>query len=195
MAKKCLYAILIIIVIIISFSILSIYNLKKLRKMIPIYKIGDVIIDNLYEGFTDEEFFQCISHLTFDGELTISSFLGNDIDSSAPEYCKVHHNMIYQKISKALKKIMPKSGKFTLKFEMKDNVYHFYYEDEQNVSTVEFIEENIVNNNNNNDNDNDKKKAKYDDEIEQYYINSRKDCVEYGLKSPNEEIIVCTKYL
>ena len=28
-------------------------------------------------------------------------------------------------------------------------------------------------------------------ELEQYYIKSRKDCVEYGLR---EEIIVCTKY-
>ena len=160
-----------------------VYNKERDRFLSPDNR-GDVVLYNATEGpksWAIHVLMGCV-------------FLGNDIDSSAPEYCKVHHNMIYQKISKALNKIMPKSGKFTLKFEMKDNVYHFYYEDEQNVSTVEFIEENIVNNNNN-DNDNDKKKAKYDDEIEQYYINSRKDCVEYGLKSPNEEIIVCTKYL
>ena len=36
-----------------------------------------------------------------------------------------------------------------------------------------------------------KENKSYDDELEQYYIKSRKDCVEYGLK---EEIIVCTKY-
>ena len=52
-----------------------------------------------------------------------------------------------------------------------------------------------MNNNSMNNTNNDKKKVKYDDEIEQYYINSRKDCVEYGLKSPEEETIVCTKYL
>ena len=35
----------------------------------------------------------------------------------------------------------------------------------------------------------------YDDnELENYYNNSKKDCVEYGLKSLDENIIVCTKY-
>lgn len=35
----------------------------------------------------------------------------------------------------------------------------------------------------------------YDDnELENYYNNSKKDCVEYGLKSLEENIIVCTKY-
>ena len=33
-----------------------------------------------------------------------------------------------------------------------------------------------------------------DNELENYYINSRKDCVEYGLKSLKEDYIVCTKY-
>ena len=43
--------------------------------------------------------------------------------------------------------------------------------------------------------DNDKKENKiYDDELEQYYLKSRKDCVEYGLKSSDEDLIVCTKY-
>ena len=190
MSKKCLYVILIIISIILSLAFFGFYQMKKLRKMIPIYKIGDVIIDDLYEGFTDEEFFQCITHLTFNGELTISSFLGNIADANAPEYCKIHHNMIYQKITKALHNIEPKNGKYSLKYEIKDGIYNFYYEVEQNFSNFDIFEENIVNNTNN-----DKRKVKYDDEIEQYYINSRKDCVEYGLKSPEEEIIVCTKYL
>ena len=42
-----------------------------------------------------------------------------------------------------------------------------------------------------------KRKKKNDDdseELENYYKNSRKDCVEYGLKSLKEDIIVCTKY-
>ena len=34
----------------------------------------------------------------------------------------------------------------------------------------------------------------YDNELENYYINSRKDCIEYGLKSLKEDIIICTKY-
>ena len=33
-----------------------------------------------------------------------------------------------------------------------------------------------------------------DNELENYYINSRKDCVEYGLKSLKEDYIICTKY-
>ena len=33
-----------------------------------------------------------------------------------------------------------------------------------------------------------------DNELENYYINSRKDCVEYGLRSLKEDYIVCTKY-
>lgn len=32
------------------------------------------------------------------------------------------------------------------------------------------------------------------DKLEIYFIKSRKDCVEYGLKSLNEDFIICTKY-
>ena len=42
-----------------------------------------------------------------------------------------------------------------------------------------------------------KRKNKNDDcdeELEKYFNNSGKDCVEYGLKSLKEDIIVCTKY-
>ena len=92
-------------------------------------------------------------------------------------------------MKKALHNIEPKNGKYSLKYEYKDGIYNFYYEVEQNFSNFDIFEENIVNNTNN-----DKKKVKYDDEIEQYYINSRKDCVEYGLKSSDEDLIVCTKY-
>ena len=43
--------------------------------------------------------------------------------------------------------------------------------------------------------DNNKMESKSnDDELEQYYLKSRKDCVEYGLKSSSEDLIVCTKY-
>ena len=38
------------------------------------------------------------------------------------------------------------------------------------------------------------KNESYDDELEQYYLKSRKDCVEYSLKSSDEDLIVCTKY-
>lgn len=34
----------------------------------------------------------------------------------------------------------------------------------------------------------------YDNELETHYLNSKKDCVEYGLKSSTEDIIVCLKY-
>ena len=34
----------------------------------------------------------------------------------------------------------------------------------------------------------------YDNELEIYYKNSKKDCVEYGLNSLNKEYIICTKY-
>lgn len=34
----------------------------------------------------------------------------------------------------------------------------------------------------------------YENDLETYYLNSKKDCVEYGLKSSTEDIIVCLKY-
>ena len=38
------------------------------------------------------------------------------------------------------------------------------------------------------------KNKEYENELEEYYNNSRRDCVEYGLKSLEENIIICTKY-
>ena len=44
-------------------------------------------------------------------------------------------------------------------------------------------------------NSNRKKKNNDDgEELENYYKQSRKDCVEYGLKSLKEDLIICTKY-
>ena len=39
-----------------------------------------------------------------------------------------------------------------------------------------------------------KKFDDYDNELEDYYLKSKKDCIEYGLKSLKEDIIICTKY-
>ena len=75
-----------------------------------------------------------------------------------------------------------------------NNIDFFGEEEDNNINYIDFEEpkedaKSYFNNRNkkkyNDDNDN---------ELENYYKNSRKDCVEYGLKSLKEDIIVCTKY-
>lgn len=70
----------------------------------------------------------------------------------------------------------------------------FDFIDYVNISLFEYIQnrndekryfDSKEGNNNNKD---------YDNELEIYYKNSQKDCVEYGLNSLNKEYIICTKY-
>ena len=185
MSKRCLGIIISIFLVYILIVLFDFYQIRRIRKMIPKYKIGDILIDNLYEGFSDDQLIQCIYYMNFLKDLTLSSFLGSEANSTIPEFCKVHHNQVYQNISKAIEKITPKDRNCSLITEYKDGINYFYCE----ITFTDSDFENIIKNNYNYDN-----KVKYDDEIEQYYNKSRKDCVEYGLKSSKEEIIVCTKY-
>jgi len=111
----------------------------------------------------------------------------NDVDPSKifqdmnmPEYCIKEYNKFYQSMTESLITQIKKVGNFNFNIDFKTSLF------DVNLN---------VNNNNNASNKDDKKNHKsYDDELEQYYIKSRKDCVEYGLRSPDEDIIVCTKY-
>ena len=95
-----------------------------------------------------------------------------------PEHCKIEYNKITKKISDSFVNKFTSDGKFRLNIGPEGINIDFNVPEEEQVNNFE-----------------DKKKNKsYDDELEQYYIKSRKDCVEYGLKSSDEEIIVCTKY-
>ena len=83
-----------------------------------------------------------------------------------------------------------------------------YYLNNIKIENIENIMKNIYeykNNNNEeksyfpksnkyNENGYIKKFDDYDNELENYYLKSKKDCIEYGLKSLKEDIIICTKY-
>ena len=94
-----------------------------------------------------------------------------------PDYCEKVYNIFYNYIKKQFKN---EGNKFKLKFDLGESDVNIDCNTDKN--NKEYV-------------DNDKKENKiYDDELEQYYLKSRKDCVEYGLKSSDEDLIVCTKY-
>ena len=95
---------------------------------------------------------------------------------------KKKNDNIYNELNEIeTKKIEQNEGsKFKLKFDLEESDVDVDCNTDKN--NKEYV-------------DNDKKENKiYDDELEQYYLKSRKDCVEYGLKSSDEDLIVCTKY-
>ena len=98
-----------------------------------------------------------------------------------PDHCEKVYNIFYNYIYDEIKKQFKNEGnKFKLKFDLEESDVDIDYNTDKN--NKEYV-------------DNDKKENKiYDDELEQYYLKSRKDCVEYGLKSSDEDLIVCTKY-
>ena len=94
-----------------------------------------------------------------------------------PEHCEKVYNIFYNEIKKQYKN---EWSNFKLKFDLEESDVDVDCNTDKN--NKEYV-------------DNDKKENKiYDDELEQYYLKSRKDCVEYGLKSSDEDLIVCTKY-
>ena len=94
-----------------------------------------------------------------------------------PDYCEKEYNIFYNEKKEEFKN---ERNMFKLKFDLGESGVDVDYNTDKN--NKEYV-------------DNDKKKNKsYDDELEQYYLRSRKDCVEYGLKSSNKDLIVCTKY-
>ena len=150
-------------------------------------EVGDIIIDDIFGQIPEEKTLECFEHfhsLMREYKNNINSvynILESDINKKIPSYCKSGYNEMYKFLNEAILNHKPKNYKFTMKFEIKDEINDIKINRDKN--NVIYI------------NNNDKKKNKsYDDELEQYYKNSRKDCVEYGFKSPKEEIIVCTKY-
>ena len=101
--------------------------------------------------------------------------------SDIPDYCEKVFNIFYNYIYDEIKKQYKNEGsKFKLKFDLEESDVDADCNTDSNHK--EYV-------------DNDKKEnTSYDDELEQYYLKSRKDCVEYGLKSSDGDLIVCTKY-
>ena len=76
-----------------------------------------------------------------------------------------------------------------IKIENIKDIMQYFYEYKNNEEKSYF-----PNTNKYNENGYINKFDDYDNELEDYYLKSKKDCVEYGLKSLKEDIIICTKY-
>ena len=143
-----------------------------------------VINNNINENnFVNENNIKCYNYFhAMEQEL---QKYNNEVDPfkifqkmNIPEYCINEYNKLYQSVTESLISQIKKVGNFNFNIDFKTSLF-----------------DNNVDKNKKASNKDDKKKNKsYDDELEQYYIKSRKDCVEYGLKSSDEDIIVCTKY-
>ena len=153
----------------------------------PAIKIEKIVINNdiNVHNFVNENNIKCYDYFhAMEKEL---QKYNNEVDPlkifqnmNVPEYCINEYNILYQSVTESIISQIKKDGKFNFNIDFKTSLFDINL----NIDT-----------NNNVSNKEDKKKQKsYDDELEQYYIKSRKDCVEYGLKSSNEDIIVCTKY-
>ena len=150
-------------------------------------KIGDEEFDEIINEYFKDRNKECFEKIFLMGEEENDINSGNNIFENEKKFkgflenCKDDVNKLYKIIIEKIVNKITKNDNLNIKFEFKDE-----------LNDINFINDK---NNYMYDHHRDKKKNKsYDDELEQYYINSRKDCVEYGLKSPQEEIIVCTKY-
>ena len=146
----------------------------------------------------DEEIRSCIK--TFGKFVEIMSLNFNDTDESIDPFidlkkkfnisgfCVDFSLILINELEKDLQ-----SKSLNKKFQSSKGKIDFF--DYINISLFEYMQ---------NENDDkryfDSKEEKknnhkdYDNELEIYYKNSRKDCVEYGLNSLNKEYIICTKY-
>ena len=171
----------------------NISNINELMEKIPseILENSSIKIDSIFINDTNQNIILNENNIKcYDYFLSMEQELIKNINEFAPfktlenmdmpEYCKNEYKKIYETISGIILTKLKNSGEFNKNLYFKNPL----------------LDNNINQDKNNNvSNNRDKKKTKsYDDELEQYYIKSRKDCVEYGLKSSEEEIIVCTKY-
>ena len=76
-----------------------------------------------------------------------------------------------------------------IKIENIENIMKYIYEYNNNEDKSYFPKENRYN-----ENGYINKFDDYDNELEDYYLKSQKDCIDYGLKSLKEDIVICTKY-
>ena len=109
-------------------------------------------------------------------------------------------NLIKQFESKIEPFINEKLSKFyeNNEIDLQKNIDYYidcFYEDKiEDNNYNDFEEENVKEKRYFSDVNKKQKNDDEDNEFENNYKNSGKDCVEYGLKSLKEEIIVCTKY-
>ena len=148
-------------------------------------------VENNYENLEYDKKYECFE-LFISLELPIDTNINNRMSFSfdelkkiipdMPDYCRKEYNDFYKSIYDAIKnKFTNESKIYTLKFNF-EGESDAVTDSNTDKKNKEFV-------------DNDKMKNEiYDDELEQYYLKSRKDCVEYGLKSLDEDLIVCTKY-
>ncbi len=113
-------------------------------------------------------------------------------NKNIPNFCKNMINKLYESINNNDENdfLEDEIDSLNINFDFQDDIFG-YNKDIKNLlleSKNEENEQRKKKENNSNIQNN------YDDELEQYYINSRKDCIEYGLKSLNEVYLVCTKY-
>ena len=132
-------------------------------------------------NFGNERNLECLKYLEQLNEALgninkLVNLNANDNYINMPEHCKIEYNeIIEQIIDLFVKKLFLDGTKFYLNISPEEVNIDFISPNEEQLNNFEQKKEN----------------KSYDDELEQYYIKSRKDCVEYGLR---EEIIVCTKY-
>ena len=113
-------------------------------------------------------------------------------NKNIPEFCKNIINKLYESISNNNENdfLEDEIESININFDFQDEIFG-HNKDIKNILLESKNEGNKQRKKNEN---NSNIKNNYDDELEQYYINSRKDCIEYGLKSLNEVYLVCTKY-
>ena len=149
--------------------------------------INYVVDEN--ENIDDDKKYECFKlfltlELTIDtdnNQIPLTFDKIKEKKAGIPDYCESEYNKFYISLHHGIIQHLKEKGKFNLKFDLssESNIDLDFNTDKNDKKFV----------------DNNKMESKSnDDELEQYYLKSRKDCVEYGLKSSSEDLIVCTKY-
>ena len=158
---------------------------------IPEIKFENVLIDNMVEELNDEKIAGCLKYFVSldqsnnnennNNNIILTPAISNEKMVEMPDYCVKEYNELYKSFNEEFLNLLIKNdGKFHMTMNYKEGTFNIDFD-------IDKVNQEIV--------DNDKtKNESYDDELEQYYLKSRKDCVEYGLKSSDENLIVCTKY-
>ena len=164
---------------------------KECTEYIPEIKFENVLIDNMVEELNDEKIAGCLKYFVSldqsnnnennNNNIILTPAISNEKMVEMPDYCVKEYNELYKSFNEEFLNLLIKNdGKFHMTMNYKEGTFNIDFD-------IDKVNQEIV--------DNDKtKNESYDDELEQYYLKSRKDCVEYGLKSSDENLIVCTKY-
>ena len=164
---------------------------QEAKIYIPVLKFENVLIDNMVEELNDEKIAGCLKYFVSldqsnnnennNNNIILTPAISNEKMVEMPDYCVKEYNELYKSFNEEFLNLLIKNdGKFHMTMNYKEGTFNIDFD-------IDKVNQEIV--------DNDKtKNESYDDELEQYYLKSRKDCVEYGLKSSDENLIVCTKY-